>query len=110
MGSGRTTKLTGRSAGEENEMPNSNSIKVCIRVKPLGDSESCINIENACIVELDKAGDTKTFKFDFVGHEKMDQLSIFNHIAKPIADTCMQGYNGTIFAYGQTGAGKTYTI
>jgi len=37
-------------------------------------------------------------------------MTIFNHIAKPIADSCLQGYNGTIFAYGQTGAGKTYTI
>lgn len=45
-----------------------------------------------------------------MANEKIDQLSIFNHIAKPIADSCMQGYNGTIFAYGQTGAGKTYTI
>ena len=35
---------------------------------------------------------------------------MFNRIAKPIADSCMQGYNGTIFAYGQTGAGKTFTI
>lgn len=35
---------------------------------------------------------------------------MFNHIAKPIADSCIQGYNGTIFAYGQTGSGKTYTI
>ena len=32
------------------------------------------------------------------------------NIAKPIAESCIQGYNGTIFAYGQTGAGKTYTI
>ena len=50
------------------------------------------------------------FKFDFVGDSTIDQMSIFNHIARPIADSCMQGYNGTIFAYGQTGAGKTYTI
>ena len=28
----------------------------------------------------------------------------------PIIDDVLQGYNGTIFAYGQTGAGKTYTI
>ena len=61
-------------------------------------------------MELDKAGDLKTFKFDFVGDQDIDQLSMFNHIAKPIADSCLQGYNGTIFAYGQTGAGKTHTI
>ncbi len=45
-----------------------------------------------------------------MGNDQIDQSTIFNHIAKPIADSCMQGYNGTIFAYGQTGAGKTYTI
>lgn len=27
-----------------------------------------------------------------------------------MADTCLEGYNCTIFAYGQTGAGKTYTM
>jgi len=35
---------------------------------------------------------------------------MFNIIAKPIADGCLEGYNGSIFAYGQTGAGKTFTI
>jgi Cdc6-like AAA superfamily ATPase len=29
---------------------------------------------------------------------------------KPIVDNCMGGYNSSIFAYGQTGAGKTYTM
>lgn len=59
---------------------------------------------------LERGFDTKKFSFDFVGSEQIDQATIFNHIAKPIADSCMQGYNGTIFAYGQTGAGKTHTI
>ena len=59
---------------------------------------------------MERGFDTKKFSFDFVGNEQIDQATIFNHIAKPIADSCMQGYNGTIFAYGQTGAGKTFTI
>ena len=54
--------------------------------------------------------DSKNFNFDFVGGETCDQAVIFNSIAKPITESCLQGYNGTIFAYGQTGAGKTYTI
>jgi hypothetical protein len=29
---------------------------------------------------------------------------------KPIVDNCLGGYNSSIFAYGQTGAGKTYTM
>ena len=63
------------------------------------------------MIQLDSNnGDRKTFNFDFVGHEGIDQKTIFNYIAKPIADSRLQGYNGTIFAYGQTGAGKTFTI
>ena len=50
------------------------------------------------------------FNFDFVGDEDLEQEVIFTQIARPIADSCMEGYNGTIFAYGQTGAGKTFTI
>ena len=39
-----------------------------------------------------------------------DQEQIFNETAKPILESVMQGYNGTIFSYGQTGTGKTYTM
>ena len=59
---------------------------------------------------LEQKPDTKMFNFDFVGDEELSQESIFNIIGKPIADQCLQGYNGSIFAYGQTGAGKTFTI
>jgi kinesin family member 3A len=30
--------------------------------------------------------------------------------ARPIVDKVLEGYNGTILAYGQTGTGKTYTM
>jgi kinesin family protein 3/17 len=35
---------------------------------------------------------------------------VFNETARPIVDSVLQGYNGTIFAYGQTGTGKTFTM
>ena len=54
--------------------------------------------------------DIKTFNFDYVADEEVEQETIFDNIAKPIADSCLEGYNGSIFAYGQTGAGKTFTI
>ena len=38
------------------------------------------------------------------------QEDIFNETAYPIIDNVLQGYNGTIFAYGQTGCGKTHTM
>ncbi len=35
---------------------------------------------------------------------------MFATVGKPIADSCLAGFYGTIFAYGQTGSGKTFTI
>lgn len=35
---------------------------------------------------------------------------IYNTVARPIVENVLCGYNGTIFAYGQTGTGKTYTM
>lgn len=38
------------------------------------------------------------------------QVDIYEDTARHIVDSVMEGYNGTIFAYGQTGTGKTYTM
>lgn len=35
---------------------------------------------------------------------------MFNNIVKPIVDAAVSGFNGTVFAYGQTSSGKTYTM
>lgn len=37
-------------------------------------------------------------------------MDLYRHIAFPIVEKVLQGYNGTVFAYGQTGTGKTYTM
>jgi DNA replication protein DnaC len=59
---------------------------------------------------LDRGLDQKMFTFDYVADDQATQEEVFTRIAKPIADSCLEGYNGTIFAYGQTGSGKTFTI
>jgi kinesin family protein 5 len=38
------------------------------------------------------------------------QVDVFNFSIKPTVDDILNGYNGTVFAYGQTGAGKSYTM
>lgn len=38
------------------------------------------------------------------------QSDIFEYSIKPTVDDILNGYNGTVFAYGQTGAGKSYTV
>lgn len=53
---------------------------------------------------------TKSYSFEQVFGPESDQSMVFNSIAKDIIDEMLEGYNCTIFAYGQTGTGKTYTI
>ena len=45
-------------------------------------------------------------KFFFSSNQK----DLYDESFKPLVDSVLQGYNGTIFAYGQTGTGKTYTM
>ena len=38
------------------------------------------------------------------------EMEVYNHAARPLVQNVLEGYNGTIFAYGQTGTGKTFTM
>ncbi|CAK9109399.1 Chromosome-associated kinesin KIF4A (Chromokinesin-A) [Durusdinium trenchii] len=51
----------------------------------------------------------KTFQFDQVFDGSATQGQVFNAVAAPIVDAVLQGMNGCLLAYGQTGAGKTFT-
>jgi len=50
------------------------------------------------------------FTFDRIFNSDATQSEVFDNAAKEIVGKFIEGYNGTIFAYGQTGCGKTYTI
>ncbi|CAL9732487.1 hypothetical protein MOUN0_N11232 [Monosporozyma unispora] len=50
------------------------------------------------------------FIFDKLFDTTTTQSQIYNDLMIPLLDSVMMGYNGTIFAYGATGCGKTYTI
>ncbi|GMK55648.1 hypothetical protein CspeluHIS016_0207040 [Cutaneotrichosporon spelunceum] len=53
---------------------------------------------------------TKTYKFDKVFGPEADQTTVFMEVAEGMLGEVLSGYNCTIFAYGQTGTGKTYTM
>jgi hypothetical protein len=100
----------------------SESVKVVIRCRPLNSKERADG--RAKIVELDRKvgqftlnnpkGDTseapKQFTFDAVMDEAISQKEVYDITARPIVNNVIKGYNGTIFAYGQTGTGKTHTM
>ena len=50
------------------------------------------------------------FSYDKVFPPNSNQSEIYANVGKRIVEDIMSGYNGTIFAYGQSGSGKTYTM
>lgn len=111
---------------------NDNYVKVAVRCRPISEKE--IHAGHQSIVEFEsktriivhdssespsdqlgtKSGERKNFShvydFDAVFDFNSKQQEIYNEVCKPIVDGILEGYNGTIFAYGQTGTGKTYTM
>lgn len=55
-------------------------------------------------------GDPKTFTFDAVFDDDSTQAGVYQETAYSLVTNVLDGYNGTIFAYGQTGCGKTFTM
>lgn len=87
-----------------------NRMQVVCRVRPSRSGRSNNGnyveaIDNSVICEQNRI-----FSFDYVANEHESQEGLFNVIGVPFVNACIDGYNGTILAYGQTGTGKTHTI
>ena len=54
--------------------------------------------------------DEKTYTFDKVYGPESTQVEVYRGVVEPILDEVLMGYNCTVFAYGQTGTGKTHTM
>jgi len=52
----------------------------------------------------------KKYAFDYVFDEEDRQLAVYNRTTKFLIQGVLDGFNATVFAYGQTGAGKTFTM
>ncbi|OAD59060.1 hypothetical protein WN48_09369 [Eufriesea mexicana] len=94
-------------------------IQVFVRVRPTNNAEkvgkSIIVIDipsNKEVVIREKLHDkfTKKFTFDKVFGPNSKQLQVYNAVVSPLVQEVLAGYNCTVFAYGQTGTGKTFTM
>uniref|UniRef100_A0A674BRH7 Kinesin-like protein n=1 Tax=Salmo trutta TaxID=8032 RepID=A0A674BRH7_SALTR len=88
------------------------NIKVLCRFRPLNQSEI---IRGDKFIPLFQGDDTvsiagKSYVFDRVFPTNTTQEQVYNTCAKQIVKDVLGGYNGTIFAYGQTSSGKTHTM
>ncbi|XP_047435144.1 kinesin-like protein KIF1B isoform X18 [Mugil cephalus] len=103
------------------------SVKVAVRVRPFNSRET--SKESKCIIQMQGNTTTilnpkapkepaKTFSFDYSywSHTTPEDPSfasqnlVYNDIGKEMLAHAFEGYNVCIFAYGQTGAGKSYTM
>ena len=96
------------------------SICVVCRVRPTSDAElkkrrginciTCPQDDKTTVILSDRDTGEHQYSYDRVFQPTCCQEDLFNFLGPPIIDAVMQGFNATIFAYGQTGAGKTYTM
>jgi len=114
------------------------TVRVVVRVRPLSESEAAVGHVSAIEVDrslarltlLDAAagadgggganaaaapasgggGGERSFSFDAVFDDTSTQREVYEDTAMAVVNAVLQGYNGTVFAYGQTGTGKTYTM
>nr|XP_016992669.2 kinesin-like protein unc-104 [Drosophila takahashii] len=105
------------------------SVKVAVRVRPFNSRE--IARESKCIIEMagattaitnpkvppNTSDSVKRFNFDYSywSHDHHDadfstQEMVYKDIGEEMLQHSFDGYNVCIFAYGQTGAGKSYTM
>uniref|UniRef100_A0A8C3RIS0 Kinesin-like protein n=1 Tax=Cyanoderma ruficeps TaxID=181631 RepID=A0A8C3RIS0_9PASS len=98
------------------------ALRVVARCRPMSRREEAAGYER--VLELDvKLGQVsirnpraapgelpKTFTFDAVYDASSKQADLYDETVRPLIDSVLQGFNGTVFAYGQTGTGKTYTM
>lgn len=87
------------------------NIQVVVRFRPLHEKENSTGLEiSDRSVIISERNSKHEFTFDYVLTGESRQVSVYNTIAKPAVESVCNGYNSTIFAYGCSGTGKTFTM
>lgn len=95
-------------------------VRVAVRLRPKNSEDLISDADFADCVELQPElkrlklrknnWSSESYKFDEVFTETASQKRVYEAVAKPVVEGVLNGYNGTVMAYGQTGTGKTYTV
>jgi len=95
------------------------NILVAVRLRPMNENERRssrevwkANDEQGFIIcDDDKQQKSLSYTFDYVyGQNDTATQNIYQDVGSQIVSSVMDGFNGTIFAYGQTNSGKTFTM
>ncbi|KAM0732655.1 Kinesin-like protein Klp61F [Formica fusca] len=94
-------------------------IQVFVRVRPINNTEkigksiSVVELasnKEVIVHERSQGSHSKKFTFDKVFGPSSKQVDVYNAVVNPLLEEVLAGYNCTVFAYGQTGTGKTFTM
>ncbi|XP_058215072.1 kinesin-like protein KIN-5B [Rhododendron vialii] len=97
------------------------NVQVLLRCRPLSEDEQRSNVPKVITCNEHRREVTvlqsvankpvdRVFTFDKVFGPKAQQRSIYDQAIAPVVNEVLEGFNCTVFAYGQTGTGKTYTM
>ncbi|XP_044174790.1 kinesin-II 95 kDa subunit-like [Acropora millepora] len=97
------------------------SVKVVVRCRPMNEKEIAqghqriieMNVKKGTIEITNpskKEEVPRMFTYDSVYDWNSKQIELYDETFRQLVDSVLEGYNGTIFAYGQTGTGKTFTM
>ncbi|TYI07672.1 hypothetical protein ES332_A10G242800v1 [Gossypium tomentosum] len=95
-------------------------VRVAVRLRPRNAEDLLSDADFADCVELQPElkrlklrknnWSSESYKFDEVFTGTASQKRVYEVVAKPVVESVLSGYNGTVMAYGQTGTGKTFTL
>ncbi|XP_077978073.1 kinesin-II 95 kDa subunit-like [Glandiceps talaboti] len=98
------------------------SVKVVVRCRPMNQKEIAAGHERVIDMDIKRGVITvrninashgeqpRQFTFDSVYDWNSIQRGLYDETFRVLVDSVLEGFNGTIFAYGQTGTGKTFTM
>ncbi|CAH2221540.1 kinesin KIF21B isoform X3 [Pelobates cultripes] len=89
-------------------------VRVALRIRPQSSKEEAEGCHVCTWVYPGEPqvllGKDKAFTYDYVFDTDTEQFKVYEVCVRGLVDGCFQGYNATVLAYGQTGAGKTHTM
>ena len=99
-------------------MSNAANVKVIARFRPMNELEKTSGNEQVCVftsptsLQFNSTREKNVYRFNFdrIFPPSSTQEDIYSFGVKEIIDSVLNGYNGTVLAYGQTSSGKTYTM
>ncbi|VDK84093.1 unnamed protein product [Litomosoides sigmodontis] len=94
------------------------NVRVAVRIRPMNDNEiaekaRCSLVANPrkrTVSVIDRSTNKEFGPFDKVYGAQAKQLDIYFDLVEPLVKNVLAGYNCTLFAYGQTSTGKTFTM